>query len=491
MGIEVTTRPAESRAPAASGAGAQGGEAAAGFGALLGSMDLPSEEAGGGDASTAALPPQNTRPDARVPARADKSDKGERADKARRPGAGAEEPGDDTTADAAGTDAADADAPVAATPAAALPTAPWLAHVLNAPQVAADAQGAAAALAAALAAGGTGRTADATDPTAPAADTGMPALGAVGDAAPAPAAATLTAPTARGARADGETGVGTEAERGRAARARGLGAAVSGAPAAGGATAAAASAANPGTSALQALQHSAAQAAQSAARDVQQAQAGQPTMRGEELDPSLGAALQALTTEGGVGRRLARAEGRGEEVRTPGGSAWQADGVGSRHTLTADAPLPVATAGIDTAASGMDDRMDAQMSYWLSQKTHNAELTLDTQDGRSVEVSIALNGREAQVAFRAEQAGTRELLGSALPQLREALDGQGLVLAGVTVDSFGARGQQGDGGQGEAGRQGRGGAGQRTVALDGVGASGAQRAAARTGSSGSGLDLYV
>ena len=238
----------------------------------------------------------------------------------------------------------------------------------------------------------------------------------------------------------------------------------------------------------QALQQ--AQAAQAAARAATADGTGRAAALPADLAAANAAVLASTLGDFASGRTLPRAwEARMEEARAPGGSPF-ADGAASRHALSADATLPVATGPIDTAASGMEDRMDAQMSYWLSQKTHNAELTLDTADGRAVEVSIALNGNEAQVAFRADQASTRELLGSALPQLREAMDGQGMLLAGVTVDSFGTRGQGGEASQDEAGRQGRGGAARRTVALGEAAPAGARAGVNRATHAG-GLDLYV
>ena len=184
-----------------------------------------------------------------------------------------------------------------------------------------------------------------------------------------------------------------------------------------------------------------------------------------------------------------RVQERLEEVRAgPVGVESPA----SRHALSADAPLPVATVQIDTGGSGMDDRMDAQMSYWLSQKNQSAELTLDTADGKSVEVSIALNGNEAQVAFRAETASTRELLGSAISQLQDSMGREGVLLANVTVDSFNARGQ-GDGSNGDdSARQGRQGQ-RRTMPLAEIGATAAARAGnAANGANGAGqVDLYV
>jgi flagellar hook-length control protein FliK len=168
-----------------------------------------------------------------------------------------------------------------------------------------------------------------------------------------------------------------------------------------------------------------------------------------------------------------------------------ADSAMSRHALTADAAMPVATANIDAGGASMEDRMAAQVTYWLSQKTQNAELSLDLHEGQQVQVSVSMTGNEAHVAFRAGHGATRELLGSALPQLRELLGNEGVVLSGVTVDSFGAQGQnagQGygnDGGGPGTGERGRSGRVEIPVAQP------VRPSALIGGSAGRSVDLYV
>ena len=168
-----------------------------------------------------------------------------------------------------------------------------------------------------------------------------------------------------------------------------------------------------------------------------------------------------------------------------------ADSAMSRHALTADAAMPVATANIDTGGASMEDRMAAQVTYWLSQKTQNAELSLDLHEGQQVQVSVSMTGNEAHVAFRAGHGATRELLGSALPQLRELLGNEGVVLSGVTVDSFSTQGQnagQGygnDGGGPGTGERGRSGRVEIPVAQP------VRPSALIGGSAGRSVDLYV
>lgn len=81
-----------------------------------------------------------------------------------------------------------------------------------------------------------------------------------------------------------------------------------------------------------------------------------------------------------------------------------------------------------------------QVNYWLGSDVQSAELKLDGLGQSPVEVSIKMQGQEARVAFRAEQAETRQIIEGTMPHLKELLKSEGLVLAGVSVGSTGADG---------------------------------------------------
>lgn len=87
------------------------------------------------------------------------------------------------------------------------------------------------------------------------------------------------------------------------------------------------------------------------------------------------------------------------------------------------------------------------VSYWVTHGVQTAELTLDGPDNKPVEVSIVLNGDQAQIEFRTDQAGMRQILEGATTHLKDLLSDQGLQLAGVSVGAFGAGGTPGDGRQ--------------------------------------------
>ena len=74
-----------------------------------------------------------------------------------------------------------------------------------------------------------------------------------------------------------------------------------------------------------------------------------------------------------------------------------------------------------------------KLNYWITRGVQNAELQLDAFGGGSVDVSISLNGNEAMVEFRSDQPEARKLLQDAMPQLRDMLEGEGLLLSGGFV----------------------------------------------------------
>ncbi|MDF1485768.1 flagellar hook-length control protein FliK [Ramlibacter sp. H39-3-26] len=112
------------------------------------------------------------------------------------------------------------------------------------------------------------------------------------------------------------------------------------------------------------------------------------------------------------------------------------------------------SAAIDTTHGGAEEAIAEQVGYWVRHNTQNAELTLDP-GGQRIDVHIALQGNEAHVTFRSDQAQTRDLLDSSASHLRDMLRSEGLVLSGVSVGASGAHaGNPGASGEREAGRSG-------------------------------------
>lgn len=114
----------------------------------------------------------------------------------------------------------------------------------------------------------------------------------------------------------------------------------------------------------------------------------------------------------------------------------------------------------DVAASQQltpDEMLAQQVSVWATGKTQAAELKLEGFGDQPIEITIALNGNEAEVAFRSDHALARDLLQSSLPELQEMMRNEGLVLSGMTVGTS-DRGAAEAGGR-QTGREGQGASG--------------------------------
>jgi flagellar hook-length control protein FliK len=125
-----------------------------------------------------------------------------------------------------------------------------------------------------------------------------------------------------------------------------------------------------------------------------------------------------------------------------------------------------------------------QVTYWVTQNVQNAELQLDGLGASPVEVSITVQGNEAQITFRSDEAATRDVLESAGAHLKDLLQREGMVLTGVSVGNS----RSGDAGN-PSERRGRLGTKQAAIAP-------LQTAAVETGrrlgvATGRAVDLFV
>lgn len=135
-----------------------------------------------------------------------------------------------------------------------------------------------------------------------------------------------------------------------------------------------------------------------------------------------------------------RAQTQGGEpgAREPG--AWGQ--VGESHEPQGAGMAEGASMFADPTMAPAEDAVAEQVAFWVHQNIQNAELTVK-HDGKPVEVSVSLTGNEAHVAFRSDQAQTRDLLDASVSQLREMLHQEGLVLSGVSVGDSSAQSGQG------------------------------------------------
>lgn len=148
---------------------------------------------------------------------------------------------------------------------------------------------------------------------------------------------------------------------------------------------------------------------------------------------------------------LASARSSGDRAM-PGGvtEVWGGASAGPEASQSVETGTPVAEAS-QTAA---EDALAEQVAFWVSENLQNAELTV-THDGKPVEVSVSMSGKEAHIVFGSDQSETRELLDASVAQLRDLLHSEGLTLSGVTVGESGARNPNSDGGSDTPrGRQG-------------------------------------
>lgn len=144
--------------------------------------------------------------------------------------------------------------------------------------------------------------------------------------------------------------------------------------------------------------------------------------------------------------------GMGEIAPVRGGSAADlgsdASGAGYSGERAWGASIPEAPGGglqdvgLQDASvfASTDEALAEQVTYWVNQKTQNAEVTL-SHDGKPVEVSVTLSGNEAHVSFRSDQAHTRQMLDGNMAQLSDMLRDQGLMLSGSSVGTSGQEGR--------------------------------------------------
>lgn len=117
---------------------------------------------------------------------------------------------------------------------------------------------------------------------------------------------------------------------------------------------------------------------------------------------------------------------------------------------SASAPMGMDGVVATQSSGAVESYVAEQVTYWISQDVQSAELTLDGMGASPVEVSISMQGNEAQVAFRTDEMHARDAIERAAEQLKDSLQRQGVVLAGMSVGTS----HSGDAsGQGERPRQ--------------------------------------
>lgn len=215
--------------------------------------------------------------------------------------------------------------------------------------------------------------------------------------------------------------------------------------------------------------------------------------RGEDVAARLGWQIADAQVPAGMAPQALLASGLGEGGLRPFGErhadrlgarvggemgAWA--GVAAPDGARLDVPAVAPDAGLTT-----EMRVAEQVSYYVGRGAQSAELEVEGIDERPIHVSIDLQGQEARIEFRAEQAQTRQVLQDAMPHLREMLEREGLTLSGMSVGSSGPQG-----GQEQPSERGRAGLrqGQVEATVEGPASAAGARSALPSGRT---LDLYV
>lgn len=216
-------------------------------------------------------------------------------------------------------------------------------------------------------------------------------------------------------------------------------------------------------------------------------------LRPSALGKALGGAEMVLDSGAKVMNLMASVASQAEHGAGHGGERrGQAEGYGTASSAVQEpwSTEPADTAGPATAGFSMEDApVQETVRYWVGADTkQQAALTVADVAGGSVDVTIHMHGKEAQVSFRADEQQARDALQASSSQLKQMLGQEGLTLSGVSVGTSSA---------GQDGRQEpRPGAGPgKTAKVTAVGAAPAlppPRASANslTGR-GSTLDLFV
>jgi flagellar hook-length control protein FliK len=192
--------------------------------------------------------------------------------------------------------------------------------------------------------------------------------------------------------------------------------------------------------------------AQRLAQQRSQAADAAQVKRGEDIAARLGWQISDLPTTVGAAPQALLAAGLGEAAglrsyaersadrhgaRGGVGEAGAFAGVAQAEGARMDVPTVAPDAGLTT-----EMRVAEQVSYYVGRGAQSAEMEVEGIDERPIHVSIDLQGQEARIEFRAEQAQTRQVLQDAMPHLREMLEREGLMLAGMSVGHSGTQGGQ-------------------------------------------------
>lgn len=147
--------------------------------------------------------------------------------------------------------------------------------------------------------------------------------------------------------------------------------------------------------------------------------------------PALSQMVQATGMGDSGARQTERVTERSafKQVGGSDGSVWGYQALVEAGRI--DPPAPTTGASVLSPERTVAE----QVNYWLGRDVQNAELKLDGLGDSPVKVSISLQGNEAHIEFRTDQAQARQVLEGAVSHLKDLLGSEGLVLSSVSVGS--------------------------------------------------------
>lgn len=167
----------------------------------------------------------------------------------------------------------------------------------------------------------------------------------------------------------------------------------------------------------------------------------------KQLPGTANIAAQTATATSAADNQGSRTEAQSFEAAL--GAAKEAQVLANPHApvrspqaaTPAPASAPVAT---PVGAPGWDNEVGDKVVWMVGRQESRAELVLNPPQLGRIEVSLTMNGDQANATFISANASVREALENAMPRLREILQGAGVSLGQTQVgaESFQQAAQQ-------------------------------------------------
>ncbi|TVR60655.1 MAG: flagellar hook-length control protein FliK [Candidatus Competibacteraceae bacterium] len=150
-------------------------------------------------------------------------------------------------------------------------------------------------------------------------------------------------------------------------------------------------------------------------------------------------------------------------IRATVSPAGPASAASARPDAAPPTPVPTAPEILNLLQKNWGWMLGRQLQQMVNNRQHEARINVNPAQLGPIEVRISFQQHQANIMFFSHDAAVREALESAMPRLRELLDGQGLQLNQTQVsDQPASRQQSGWGEQAAKQRDGGSAAGSGT-----------------------------